>query len=81
MSSANIGYSREKMKIAVDGLACGTGPLEDRVFGAFLSFHILETADLPADLQKDFEWVHGSFRAGACSRTDKPARLRRKYAT
>ena len=57
-------YARQKMTMAVYGLACGTGALEERVFRAFVSFGGLSRENLPEHLQKDFLWVCESFNDG-----------------
>lgn len=38
-------YAREKLGVAVDGLASGSGAIQDRLLNAFMSFHTLQPRD------------------------------------
>ncbi len=51
-------YALEKLDVAVRELTIGTDRIQPRLFSAYLSFHTLRAADLPEELQVDFQLVH-----------------------
>lgn len=44
---------------AVHAMTVGRGAIKDRLFDAFLEFHMLKPCDFPAGLQDDFARVKG----------------------
>ena len=54
---ANMDYALEKFTVAVYRLATYPGDVRSRLYYAFESLAPVRTADLPEELQADFEWV------------------------
>ena len=50
-------YTLEKLRAAVHALAVGGGAIKDRLYDAFLEFHMLRPDDFPPELCDDFRWV------------------------
>jgi hypothetical protein len=50
-------YALEKFAVAVHTLATGPGDVRSRLHDAFLAFHPVGEADLPADLREDYRLV------------------------
>ena len=55
------GYVREKFAVAVDALATGIGPIQERVADAFGSgLYLLGERELPEDRRADFARLRGA---------------------
>ena len=53
----SAGYALDKFFVAVQSLATGPGDVRSRLYNAYMSFHPVQTGDLPEDLRDDFEWI------------------------
>ena len=52
-----VAYAREKIGVAADRLATGTGNIKERIFQAYLSFHTLSLEDFPEELQEEWSFI------------------------
>jgi len=50
-------YAYEKLLVALDSLAAGTGDVRERLLHAYECFPMLKPADFPEHLRADFQWV------------------------
>jgi len=49
-----LSYAREKLSVGIISLIKGSNPIQERLFGAYMSFHPLRVDDFPEDLQGDY---------------------------
>lgn len=69
--SGDFGYTWEKLRAAVDTLASGTGPLQQRLKDAYISgLILLKPDDLPEPARMDLELVHFEMTADPRSDTE-----------
>lgn len=63
-------YVHEKLRVALESLATGTGDVRARLYNAFLSIHTLQESDFPEHLRPDFRWVWGQLNKLPASYAD-----------
>lgn len=53
----DVGYACEKLFVAIETMATGSGDVRERLNDAFMSFHTLKEDDFPVELRDDWRWV------------------------